>query len=101
MSADERGSGGKRWSNEVRIYDFKFIAVVFEEDYFLLKQTVGEELGGVRDNESGGGGARPSKFRFVYGDISRSVTIRACDAKRGLTAEDEKGMLSRQKLQRG
>lgn len=32
----------------------KFIEAVFEEDYFLLKQTVGEELGGVRDNESGG-----------------------------------------------
>lgn len=38
----------------MQIYDCKFIAVVFEEDYFLLKQTVGEELGGVRDNESGG-----------------------------------------------
>lgn len=38
----------------MEIYDFKFIAVVFEEDYFLLKEAVGEELGGVRDNESGG-----------------------------------------------
>lgn len=38
----------------MQIYDSKFIAVVFEEDYFLLKQAVGEELGGVRDNESGG-----------------------------------------------
>lgn len=37
----------------MQIYDFKFIAVVFVEDYFLLKQAVGEELGGVRDNQSG------------------------------------------------
>lgn len=37
----------------VQLYDFKFITVVFEEDYILLKQAVGEELGGVRDNESG------------------------------------------------
>lgn len=37
----------------MQMYDFKFIAVVFEEDYFL-KQAVGEELRGVRDNESGG-----------------------------------------------
>lgn len=36
-----------------KIYDFKFTAVVFEEDYSLLKQAVGEELGGVTDNESG------------------------------------------------
>lgn len=38
----------------MQIYDFKFIAGVFGKDYFLLKQAVGEELGGVRDNESGG-----------------------------------------------
>lgn len=38
----------------VQIYEFKFIAVVFEKDYSLLKQAVGEELGGVRDNEFGG-----------------------------------------------
>lgn len=39
----------------MQIYEFKFIAVVFEKDYSLLQQqAVGEELGGVRDNESGG-----------------------------------------------
>lgn len=38
----------------MQIYEFKFIAVVFEKDYSLLKQAVGEELGAVRDNESGG-----------------------------------------------
>lgn len=50
------GVGGEVMSGSsgLQIYDFKFIAVVFEEDYFLLKQAVGEELGGVRDNESGG-----------------------------------------------
>ena len=38
----------------MQVYGFIFIAVVFEEDYFLLKQAVGEELGGVRHDESGG-----------------------------------------------
>lgn len=42
------------WRVAGAIYEFKFIAVVFEKDYSLLKQAVGEELGGVRDNESGG-----------------------------------------------
>lgn len=32
----------------------KFITVVFVEDYFLLKQAVGKELGCGGDNESGG-----------------------------------------------
>lgn len=50
MSGGEAGRGV-----QVQIYDFKFTALVFEEDYFLLKWAVGEELGGVRDNESGGG----------------------------------------------
>lgn len=45
---------GREASNRLQIYDFKFITVVFEEDYFLLKQAVGKELGGDRDNESAG-----------------------------------------------
>lgn len=32
-------------------YDFRFIAVEFEEDYFLLNQAFGEELAGAIDNE--------------------------------------------------
>lgn len=51
MRVCERREGGR--CNGLQIYDFKFIAVVFEGGLFLLKQAVGEELGGVRDNESG------------------------------------------------
>lgn len=36
----------------MHIYEFKFTAALFEKDYSLLKQAVGEELEGVRDNES-------------------------------------------------
>lgn len=47
-------SGGSAESNECIFMSSEFTAAVFEKDYSLLKQAVGEELGGVRDNESAG-----------------------------------------------
>lgn len=75
----------------------EFITVVFEKDYSLLQQAVGEELGGVGDNEAF---SSSCKFEFICRAASLSVTINVdCelvggdvldDAKRRLTVADEK-----------
>lgn len=46
-----------------QIYDFKFITVVFEGDYSLLQQAVGEELRGIKDNEVF---SSSDEFKFVF-----------------------------------
>ena len=80
-----------RQTNYIKVY-----AVVFEEDYFLLKWAVGEELRGVRDNKAP---CHNGKLKFVCGAVSLSVTITVdCElagigsynAKRRLTVADEK-----------
>lgn len=70
----------------MQVYDFQFISVVYEEDYFLLKQAVGEELGGVRHNESVGDAAldpaviNSNMFMGIY---HLFVTIKKFDCRPG------------------
>lgn len=87
--------------HRVQVYDFQFIVVVFEEDYFLLKQAVGEEYGGVRHNESVGDAEfdpaviNSNMFMGIYHlsvTLKKSLTADreedvSCDAKGGLKLE--------------
>lgn len=60
----------------------KFITVVFEKDYKLLQQAVGEELGGVGDDAFSGSG----KFEFICGAASLSVADVDCERVGGKCA---------------
>lgn len=74
----------------------KFITVVFEKDYTLLQEAVGEELGSVGDNDAF---SSSGEFEFICGAASLSVTDVNCepvganmlgDAKTRLSVSDEK-----------